>query len=479
MPRGRSAHSRRIREFKRAVTNRNLRGVEENIAIVSQEILNDSLMEACDMRNGPLSIPIVERILEAGADITYQGHGALSFLACAGIVALPLIERIMAISRPSNDQLSGALWTIADHECDSSLVEYFIQAGADINYQRGSILWIACMRRKRRLMKLLLQHGANPNLENSKECIHKLIIQRDIETIRAFLDAGAEVEEEDIPALQEMGFSITITDEQREIRQRQRAIEQEEQKERLRRAIEQEEKDRQEYLEDLGEERQQIALAEDRRERRQERQGNRRREIMEERRQRARIIEQENEAKRQAALEEYKNTGADTQSSEPKVNTYCYPGSHNTLMGDTLKDTDDFVVFIEEGTEKGDCYLRSELKEIYRHVELYEFNGPPFGISQGSYRGSRGPNHRKPIYKLPWTSAWIDKEAMNHAIENSDNIIILKGVKQSIGSDHGSFTGQLGGHWTRERNTAVYVEEGNAEPDERPTIYRYVRSENF
>jgi hypothetical protein len=67
---------------------------------------------------------------------------------------------------------------------------------------------------------------------------------------------------------------------------------------------------------------------------------------------------------------------------------------------------------------------------------------------------------------------------MDHAIEDANNIIILKGVKQSVGSDRGAFAGQLGGHWAREGDTAVYVENGDAEPDERPVIYRYVRSEN-
>lgn len=212
-----------------------------------------------------------------------------------------------------------------------------------------------------------------------------------------------------------------------------------------------------------------------------------------ENRARALQIERENEAKRQAAIEEYKTeeyktTEMEAQPIEVKVNAYCYPTSHSTLTGDTLQDTDDFVIFLVEGSEKGDCYLRSELQEIYRQEPVaFEFLGAPFGVSiDRSVRNmSRGPDDDKPVYKLPWTNIWITKQALAQAISSRPrtrsytppNVIILRGEKQSIGSDFGNMTGQFGGHWARDNGRAIYVESGDSQPDNRPIVYRYVRSE--
>jgi hypothetical protein len=197
-----------------------------------------------------------------------------------------------------------------------------------------------------------------------------------------------------------------------------------------------------------------------------------------ENRARARQIEAENEAKRQAALEEYKTTDMEAQPAEVKVNANCYPASHTTIMGDALKDIDDFVVFLIERSEKGDCYLRSELEEIYARPMAYEFRGAPYGVSvsQNMRNMPRGPDENKPVFKLPWTNIWVTKEAIVEAINTYNNLLILKGKRQSIGSDYGnSMDGQFGGHWREDNGRAVYVESGDAQPDERPIVYRLMR----
>lgn len=198
------------------------------------------------------------------------------------------------------------------------------------------------------------------------------------------------------------------------------------------------------------------------------------------RRQRALQQEEENIERRRIALEEYKNSSNSSEAENTKVHEHCY--ADNTIMGDSLKDSDDFVVFlIDAEGKKGDCYLREELKELQEHAEeVYEFSGPPYGYSApDGYEGPRGPDFDKPVIKLPWSGIWVDGDLFEKAIIGPENQFHLYKRKQSIGNrfEISGLHGQFGGHWAANGDDAVYVEAGNAVPDERPYVYSYRSSD--
>lgn len=198
------------------------------------------------------------------------------------------------------------------------------------------------------------------------------------------------------------------------------------------------------------------------------------------RRERALQQEEENKERRRLALEEYKSSISENNSEieNVKVHEHCYADS--TIMGDSLKDSDDFVVFlIDAEGKKGDCYLREELKELQEHAEeVYEFSGPPYGFtSPDDYKGPRGPDFDKPVIKLPWSGIWVDGDLFEKAIIGPENQFHLYKRKQSIGNrfEISGLHGQFGGHWrvSEDGDSAVYVRDGNAVPDERPYLYSY------
>lgn len=518
------------RALRRGITRQNLQDIEgifEQYRI-PQDILDKSLAIAC----GFSSLEIINYFIEGGASVI---NDAFDNAFCVG--NMEIVNRLLEVRTPNLDELNSFLVFVCDNDCDRrrTIIPKLIQEGANINCDGGKPLTIACKRNLLPLVILLLRLGANPttDIDDSNSALYYAIENNNIDMIRRLFDAGVQVDSNDIKyvienlinELQESESiendiqKITATVEElvrydifpkwydikTTIQLRQifnveqfatllnsllvpgirlpndtiRSLENlnmnlnmqnivpftDEEEEKLSLQLQQETEDMLDIVEDMNEDMLARRYAE---------------RNSSENRTRARQIEQENEAKRQAALEEYKTTEAEmeTQPIEVKVNAHCYPTSHSTIMGDTLKDSDDFVIFLVEGSEKGDCYLRSELLRIAENPEAFEFKGPPFGISGGNYRGPRGPDESKPVFKLPWTNIWIDRKAMEKGSNSRRNLITLRGERQSIGSEYGNMTGQLGGHWGTEGAIAVYVESGDFEPDNRPIVYRYIRGEH-
>lgn len=515
--------------LRRGIARQNLQNIESIFEQyhIPQGILDGSLALAC----GFPSLEIINYFIEGGASVI---NSAFDNAFCVG--NMDVINRLLEVRTPTLDELNSFLIFVCDNDCDHRriIIPKLIQEGADINCEGGKPLTIACKRNLLPLVILLLRFGANPttDIDDGNSALYYAIENNNIDMIRRLFDAGVQVDSNDIKYVIENLISdleesegiendiqkITATVEElvrydifpkwydikttiqlREIfndaqfatllnsllvpgirlpNDTIRSLENlninlnmqnivpftDEEEEKLSLQLQQETEDMLDIVEDMNED----MLARQYAERNSS-----------ENRTRARQIEQENEAKRQAAIEEYKTTEMETQPIEVKVNAHCYPTSHSTLMGDTLRDSDNFVIFLVEGNEKGDCYLRSELLRIAENPVAFEFRGPPFGISGGNYRGPRGPDESKPIFKLPWTNIWIDSKAMEKGSNSRRNLITLRGERQSIGSEYGNMTGQLGGHWGMERDRAIYVESGDSEPDNRPIVYRYIRGDTI
>lgn len=164
--------------------------------------------------------------------------------------------------------------------------------------------------------------------------------------------------------------------------------------------------------------------------------------------------------------------------SEERVDRYC---TQNKTIRDNEPLYDDItVLFFVAGNRnaRAECYSKEELKEIFSHAApVYEMDGPPLGISAGEYKGLRGPNENEPVYKLPWTGIWVDK-SIPELVDNGASVILLHAELKSIGSGHGvgQMAGQWGGNWQlgrddRGREVAIFMENGDAQPDERETVY--------
>lgn len=179
-----------------------------------------------------------------------------------------------------------------------------------------------------------------------------------------------------------------------------------------------------------------------------------------------------------------------------KTKKYCR--HTEDLHGDPLYDADLIILFDSfkvGGQLKGECYSKEEMKELFSNApEVYEMDGPPLGVSAGGYspsgsgrysgyRGPRGPNLEKPVYKLPWSGSWIDKSVVDLINRGVSAIILHRGLA-SIGSGHGvgQMAGQWGGQWQLGQNergdeVAIFVEDGSAVPDERIVVYSGTESE--
>lgn len=159
--------------------------------------------------------------------------------------------------------------------------------------------------------------------------------------------------------------------------------------------------------------------------------------------------------------------------SEERVERYCK--QDRTIQDNEPLYDDITVLFFIAGNRnaRAECYSKAELKEIFSHAApVYEMDGPPLGFGSGGYRGPRGPNEANPVYKLPWTGIWVDK-TIPELVDNGTSVILLHPELKSIGSGHGvgQMAGQWGGHWAKNGDDAMYIEAGDAQPDERETVY--------
>lgn len=168
-----------------------------------------------------------------------------------------------------------------------------------------------------------------------------------------------------------------------------------------------------------------------------------------------------------------------------KTKKYCR--HTEDLHGNPLYDADLIILFDSfkvGGQLKGECYSKEEMKELFSNAPaVYEIDGPPLGVSAGGYRGPRGPNLEKPVYKLPWSGSWIDKSVVDLINRGVSAIILHRGLT-SIGSGHGvgQMAGQWGGQWQLGQNergeeVAIFIEDGSAVPDERIVVYSGTESE--
>lgn len=216
--------------------------------------------------------------------------------------------------------------------------------------------------------------------------------------------------------------------------------------------------------------------------------------LLQRRRAKAREEILQNEKKQQLALEEYKerrDAEPEIEAGREMVQKTCNDASQTSFVtGEPIKDSDKLIIFFIEGDKspsrgeafsspkgdarsRGECYIKSELKEAIRHAEkVYEWKGPPspFGI-----RGHPPmPDTTKPVIKLPYSGIWVKLKTIEDAFTVTGTVTVsLKGKYQSIGSEYGasSLHGQWGGHWRKEGNDSVYVWSGKAEVEERPIVY--------
>lgn len=210
-----------------------------------------------------------------------------------------------------------------------------------------------------------------------------------------------------------------------------------------------------------------------------------------ERRTKARERIAQDDEKRKIALEEYKTREVKEELDPERrmVQTTCTDNSQNSLLGDELQDKDEIIVFYLGGEKgeasssskgeaplRGECYLKSELRDYLDHLDpddiVYEWTGPPspFGIPGHPPL----PDRTKPVYKLPWSGAWIKGEVLEQALYGGGTVALeLFSEKMSIGSQYavGALHGQWGGHWRKVGNNSEYVESGDAQPDDRELVY--------
>ena len=79
-------------------------------------------------------------------------------------------------------------------------LQFIIENGADVNIETeyGSALYLACGKRNEKLIKLLLDNGAKPNLKNSNKSPLLQVIN-DINLVKLLVEKGAKVNGKDAP----------------------------------------------------------------------------------------------------------------------------------------------------------------------------------------------------------------------------------------------------------------------------------------
>lgn len=486
-----------------AIVDKNLGRVNNLLStfLYSQETLNDYLLTAC----ASSTVDIVKSLLQNGANPHTENDkpGMIAFCRGEADIIQVFLNKIPSLFESQEFLLNIMEYIIEDHEtCNDKdiSIETLIRLGLDIHYHDDKFLWSAINRGKINIAKVLLEHGANPNtvfeLEEDNtnyNCLQLAGLRLLWELVPKLIEKGAEGKDDALVlALEKLNdvnilniyniygtvtrlvnFNAKITDEEILLFVVEKyndfgiapdvkfgiknliellvssAIDSLSNP-----AIEEV------YTVDALTQPTIQALETFK-------QKNR------ERTERALEIEAENERKRG----EFKQTVEENTAGE-KVNTYCHPASHSTIMGDPLLDNDNFVIFVrnDDTSGRGDCYLRSELKELYDQSEqVYEFMGPPYGVSKGSYVGLRGPDLAKQVFRLPWSGVWITGEALELGINSEENWFELEGRKQSIGNrfEMSGLHGQFGGYWKKEGDRAVYVENGDFKPDERFILYEY------
>lgn len=102
-----------------------------------------------------------------------------------------------------------ALMMAIDNEM-YDLAEEIIKRGADVNIETeyGSALYLACGKRNEKLIKLLLDNGAKPNLKNSDKSPLLQVIN-DINLVKLLIEKGAKVNGKDAPLVYAAGYKDT------------------------------------------------------------------------------------------------------------------------------------------------------------------------------------------------------------------------------------------------------------------------------
>ena len=89
-------------------------------------------------------------------------------------------------------------------------LQFIIENGADVNIETeyGSALYLACGKRNEKLIKLLLDNGAKPNLKNSNKSPLLQVIN-DINLVKLLVEKGAKVNGKDAPLVYAAGYKDT------------------------------------------------------------------------------------------------------------------------------------------------------------------------------------------------------------------------------------------------------------------------------
>ena len=89
-------------------------------------------------------------------------------------------------------------------------LQFIIENGADVNIETeyGSALYLACGKRNEKLIKLLLDNGAKPNLKNSSKSPLLQVIN-DINLVKLLVAKGAKVNGKDAPLVYAAGYKDT------------------------------------------------------------------------------------------------------------------------------------------------------------------------------------------------------------------------------------------------------------------------------
>ena len=89
-------------------------------------------------------------------------------------------------------------------------LQFIIENGADVNIETeyGSALYLACGKRNEKLIKLLLDNGAKPNLKNSSKSPLLQVIN-DINLVKLLVEKGAKVNGKDAPLVYAAGYKDT------------------------------------------------------------------------------------------------------------------------------------------------------------------------------------------------------------------------------------------------------------------------------
>jgi len=113
------------------------------------------------------SIPIIELLIDYGADINFMLHGGISPLIRAiQKNSLPIVELLLRHGAKVN--ITDGLWeysslVYAIEEESLPIAKLLIEHGANVNYGRGTLLRSAIKHQSLPMLKLLLENGAKVN----------------------------------------------------------------------------------------------------------------------------------------------------------------------------------------------------------------------------------------------------------------------------------------------------------------------------